>query len=120
MVTFQEATYKSTSNDSLMAFLEDPKKLITFSANAAVSLSWSSSVSGSSAYTSTYQYSSDDDSEPEDVKLDNDIEGVDIGGDLETDANFSPVTTIHIGKNINNQESHVRTVSVRMSDADNG
>ena len=112
--------YKSTSKDSLMAFLEDPKKLITFSANSAVSLSWSSSVSGSSAYTSTYQYSSDDDSEPEDLKLDNDIEGVDIGGDAETDANFSPVTTIHIGKNINNQESHVRTVSVRMSDADNG
>ena len=112
--------YKSTSKDSLMAFLEDPKKLITFSANAAVSLSWSSTVSGSTMYKSTYEYSSDDDSEPEDLKLDNDIEGIDIGGDLSSDANFSPITTIHIGKNINNQESHVRTVSVRMSDADNG
>lgn len=112
--------YKSTSKDSLMAFLEDPKKLITFSANAAISLAWSSSVSGSTTYKSTYEYSSDDDSEPEDVQLDNDVEGAEVGGDLTTDANFSPVTTIHIGKNINNQESHVRTVSVRMSDEDNG
>ena len=112
--------YKSTSKDSLMAFLEDPKKLITFSANAAVSLSWSSTVSGSTMYKSTYEYSSDDDSEPEDIQLDNDVEGIDIGADLSSDANFSPVTTVHIGKNINNQESHVRTVSVRMSDADNG
>ena len=57
-------------------------------------------------YKSTFNYSFDEGSEPE---VDNDFEGFEIGGNL-----------LHIWKYINNQESHGRTVSIHMGDADNG
>ena len=112
--------YRSTGADSLLAFLRDPQKLVTFSANAPVSLSWTSSVTGAVTYSANYEYTADDDSEPVDLTSQTDIEGAD--GGLKTGSTFNPVAgnLVRVGKHSNNLESHSRTVSVKLSDSDNG
>mmetsp|Transcript_20384 Transcript_20384/g.28120 ORF Transcript_20384/g.28120 Transcript_20384/m.28120 type:complete len:161 (+) Transcript_20384:157-639(+) len=104
-----------------MGFLEDPNKLVTFSANAPVQLSWTNVVTGSVQYSSNYKYTADDDTEPVDVKDETDIFGFDFGG--ETKYAFNPIAgnDIRVGRqDFHHDDSHTRTVSVTLSDADNG
>ena len=111
--------FQASSADSIMGFLEDASKVLTFSANAPMSLSWSSAVSGSVAYQAQYDYSADDDMDNH-FTGNNDIFGLDV--ELETNNNFNiqPSLKVHVGKHISNQHSNVRTVSVKLGDPDNG
>ncbi|CAK9249955.1 unnamed protein product [Sphagnum jensenii] len=101
-----------------MAFLQDANKLITFSANAPVQLSWSSAVSGSASYDSEFENRADDDTVPLDLKSDNNVQGFDLNRDLSLKLTTGIV--VNIGKSLQNCDSHVRSVSVTLRDYDNG
>lgn len=111
--------FQSSSIDSIMGFLQDASKVLTFSANAPMALQWSSAVSGSVAYHAQYDYSADDDMNHH-ATFDNDILGIDILVETNNKFNIQPSLKVHVGKHMTNQHSNVRTVSVNLGDQDSG
>lgn len=93
--------FQSSSIDSIMGFLHYSSKVLTFSANAPMTLSWSSAVSGSVADHAT------------DGCPWNDILGVDVLIDEDNKFNIiQPSLKVHVEKHIANHHYDVRTVSI--------
>ena len=108
-----------TSNgpESLLGFLSDNKKLITFGANSPVQLSWTSTVSDSKTFNVEFESSR---TLSADVlfKFGFDIFGVGIG--TENDYGLKNIFTLSLGKSSEEDHESERTVSVSLGDNEVG
>ena len=85
----------ATGPESLLGFLSDNSKLITFGANSPMDLSWTSVVSDSKTFTVEFEYSRS-------LTLNTDFDFVfkffGIGGQTKSEYGLTNVFTLHLGK----------------------
>lgn len=102
---------------SLLSFLNDNKKFMTFSAKSPVELSWTSAVTESRTFNVEYEYSRT-------LTADSDIAGeleiFGIGVDSETNFGLTNTFAISLGKSSEEDHETERTVTVTLDDEDNG
>ena len=104
-------------DDSLMGFMTNSDKYLTFGASSPIELSWTTSVSDSKAFTSNLEYSKGKDSS----------NSVSVGGSLfivEADGSSGGAQdqshSFSIGKSSESSHSFERTVGVVLADNDYG
>ena len=107
----------STGPESLLGFLSDNKKLVTFGANSPVQLSWTSTVSESKAFTVGFEYSR---TLAADILFDLEFEIFGIGVETKNDYGLTNVFTLSLGKSSEEDHESERTVTVALGDDDNG
>ena len=107
----------STKPESLLGFLSDSTKLITFGANSPMDLSWTSVVSESKAFNVEFEYSRT-------FTLNTDFDFVfkifGIGGQTKNEYGLTNVFTLHLGKASEEDHENDRTVTVSFDDGDDG
>ena len=107
----------STGPESLLGFLSDNKKLITFGANSPMELSWTSTVTESKAFNVEFEYSR---SLTADLLIDLDFEIFGVGFSSKNDIGLTNVFTLHLGKSSEEEHESERTVTVSLEDGDDG
>ena len=107
----------STGPESLLGFLSDNKKLITFGANSPVQLSWTSTVTDAKVFDVQFESSRTLTAEIGD-SIDFKIFGVGLTAD--TSGGLTNVFTVHLGKTSEEDHSVERTVTVALEDDDDG
>ena len=107
----------STGPESLLGFLSDNKKLITFGANSPMELSWTSTVSESKAFTVEFQSSR---TVQEEHLYHFEFEVFGIGEKTNNDYGLNNVFTLYLGKSSEEDHESERTVTVSLDDDDDG
>ena len=107
----------STGPESLLGFLSDSKKLITFGANSPMQLSWTSTVTESKAFTVEFEFSR---SLTADLLFDAEFEIFGIGIETKNDYGLTNVFTLHLGKSSEEEHDSERSVVVSLGDGDGG
>ena len=107
----------STGPESLLGFLSDNKKLITFGANSPMELSWTSTVTESKAFNVEFEYSR---SLTADLLIDLEFEIFGVGFSSKNDIGLTNVFTLHLGKSSEEEHESERTVTVSLEDGDDG
>ena len=107
----------STGPESLLGFLSDNKKLITFGANSPTELSWTSTVTESKAFNVEFEYSR---TLTADLLFDLEFEIFGVGISSKNDLGLTNVFTLHLGKSSEEEHESERTVTVSLEDDDDG
>ena len=103
--------------ESLLGFLNDNKKLITFGANSPMELSWTSTVSESKAFNVEFESSR---SLTADFLFHVGFEIFGFGIESENDLGVTNTFTLHLGKSSEEEHESERTVTVSLGDDDGG
>jgi hypothetical protein len=107
----------SDRRDDLMGFMKSKEKYLTFSSNAPITLTWTSTVSDSISSTATIDSTISDGGDAT-VHLGKNFGGVDVVG--ETTAGSSKGFQLSIGQTSDSSHEHTRTVSITLDDEDWG
>ena len=102
---------------SLLSFLSDSKKFVTFSANSPVELSWTSTVTESRAFNVEFESSRTLGADGE-IALELEIAGV--GTEMEGNVGMTNTFVVSLGKSSEEEHETERTVTVSLNDGDNG
>ena len=106
-----------TGPESLLGFLSDNKKLITFGANSPVQLSWTSTVTESRSFTVGYEFSR---KITEALVSKDEFEIAGIGFETEDSLALTETFTLQLGKSSEEEHGSERTVTVSLGDDDGG
>lgn len=107
----------SDDTDSVFGFLKNSKKYVTYSANAPVSLSWTSSVQDSITTTAAYSTA---ESTSLDAFLQLGITGAGAHYGFNLDSTMQNDLSVSIGKSMGSSRAFDRTVHVVLDDHDTG
>lgn len=104
--------------DSIFGFLNDPDKYLTFGATAPITMSWTSTVSDTRAFTTELSMSRSMYNLGYNFDIELQIVVLKLQAMLEN--NKEEVHTIQIGKSSESTHSFERTISVTLDDSDVG
>ena len=107
----------SDDRDDLMGFLKSKEKYLTFSSNAPVTLTWTSTVSDSMSSTATID-STMLDSTLTEANIGTNLKGVDVMAGV--DGGFARDFHLFIGQTSDSSHEYSRTVSITLDDNDWG
>ena len=107
----------SNGPETLLGFLNDNKKYITYGADSPVELSWTSTVTESKAFVVEFDYSR---TLSVDLIFDFNFEAFGIGLETKNDYGLTNVFNIQLGKSSEEEHEEERTVTVSFGDNDNG
>ena len=107
----------SDNRDDLMGFLKSKDKYLTFSSNAPVTLTWTSTVSDSISSTVTIDTTMLDSGDG-DLHFGGNVFGVDLMG--EVNAGASRAFQLFLGSTSDSSHGYTRTVTVNLDDNDFG
>ncbi len=107
----------STGPESLLGFLGDSKKLVTFGANSPMDLSWTSSVTESRAFEVEFEYSR---TLGLDLLINGGFKIFGIGTEVASTLGMTNVFTVNLGKSSEEEHESDRTVTVTLDDNDSG
>lgn len=107
-----------SGTDSIFGFLKDPKKFVTFGATSPVTMSWTSSVTDTRAFTTELDTSRSRFMFDSSFGTDLTVSAANFQVFLENHA--EQMQTIHIGKTSESSHSFERTVTVTLDDSDLG
>ena len=107
----------SLGAETLLGYLMDNKKFVTFGANAPMQLSWTSTVSESKAFKVDFEYKT---GVTGDFLVDGEFEVFGIGGLSENAFGITNQFTLHLGKSSEEVHESDRTVAVSLGDGDGG
>ena len=103
--------------ETLLGFLSDNKKLITFGANSPMDLSWTSTVSASKAFDVEFELSR---KLSADLLVNAEFEIFGVGLLTKDDYGLTNTFTVHLGKSSEEEHESDRTVTVTLGDDDGG
>ena len=107
----------SNGPESLLAFLSDSKKLITFGADSPTQLSWTSTVADSRVFDVQFESSR---TLTADIGFSVDFKVFGVGLTADVAGGLTNVFTVHLGKTSEEDHSVERTVTVALDDGDDG
>ena len=107
----------SSGPESLLGFLSDSKKLVTFGANSPMDLSWTSRVTESKAFSVEFESSR---TLTADLLFDLGFEVFGVGLETKNDIGLTNVFTVHLGKSSEEDHDTERSVTVSLGDNDIG
>ena len=107
----------SSGPESLLGFLTDSKKLVTFGASSPMDLSWTSTVTESKAFTVEFESSR---TLSADLLFDLGFEVFGVGLQTKNDLGLTNVFTVHLGKLSEEEHDSERIVTVSLADNDIG
>ena len=107
----------SSGPETLLGFLSDNKKLVTFGANSPMELSWTSTVSESRTFNVEFESSR---TLTADILFGLELEVFGVGLDTKNDVGLTNTFKLHLGKSSEEEHENERTVTVSLGDGDSG
>ena len=107
----------SSGPETLLGFLSDSKKLVTFGADSPTQLSWTSSVTDSRVFDVQFEYSR---TLTADIDVTADFKIFGIGLTADVSGGLTNKFTVHLGKTSEEVHGVDRSVTISLDDDDNG